>query len=216
MIVSFSLLSGCYSASGVSTAYIEEKDTTFKRIAVLPFETLSPEEAAKKAVTASLPASMIEGQNEPGTPERIIQDFFWEALAAYRKFDLVSPDRAGGIYQQVLTTSFKITMPEAIQKVGAELSADGVVVGYVYRFRERQGYDYAVEKPASVSFEINLYRCRDGALVWKGIFDKTQTSLMEDMLTASYFIKDRGRWITAGALAKQGVEDTLKRFPGLP
>jgi len=109
-----------------------------------------------------------------------------------------------------------MSFPEAIRKVGTELEADGLIIVYVYRYRERRGYDYAVEKPASVSFEIQLFRCRDGVLVWKGIFDKTQTSLMEDMLGASYFIKDRGRWITAKELAAQGMNDTLKRFPGLP
>lgn len=45
---------------------------------------------------------------------------------------------------------------------------------------------YSVEKPASVAFEIHLFRVSDGALVWKGRFDKTD-SLMEDVLQASAF-----------------------------
>jgi hypothetical protein len=216
LVAALTLLCGCHNASGVSTSLLHEKENVFKRIAVLPFQGLNPEEAAKNAVVITVPASVLKPQNEPLTPERIIQDLFWDGLVPFKKFDLVSPDRAGGIFEQVMTTSFKMTLPEAIRKVGAELEADGVVIGYVYRFRERVGYDYSVEKPASVFFEIQLFRCHDGVLVWKGIFEKTQTSLMENLYRLSYFFKDRGRWITAKELAKEGMDDTLKKFPGLP
>ena len=70
-----------------------------------------------------------------------------------------------------------MSLVDAVRKAGAELEADGVIVGFVYRYRERVGYNYAAEKPASIFFEIQLFRSNDGALVWKGIFDKTQTSL---------------------------------------
>ena len=215
LIAVVALVSGCHNASGVSTSLIQPKDNTFKRIAVLPFQSLNPDEAATNATLRTVPASALKTQNSPESPERIIQDLLWERLAAQQKMDLVSADRTGGIFEQVATASYKISLSEAIRKVGADLEADGVVIGYVYRFRERRGYEYSVEKPASVYFEVQLYRCSDGTLVWKGIFEKTQTSLMENMYSASYFVKDRGRWITAKELARQGMEDTLKKFPGL-
>ncbi|MDQ5985383.1 MAG: hypothetical protein CSYNP_01093 [Syntrophus sp. SKADARSKE-3] len=214
-IAVLALIAGCHNASGVSTSLIQQKDNTFKRIAVLPFQNLNPDEAAKNATVMTVQASAIKTQNSPDSPERIIQDLFWERLAAQHKMDLVSPDRTGGIFEQEASASYKISLSEAIRKVGADLDADGVAIGYVYRFRERRGYEYSVEKPASVYFEIQLYRCSDGSMVWKGMFDKTQTSLMENMYSASYFVKDRGRWITARELASQGMEDTLKKFPGL-
>jgi hypothetical protein len=216
LLIIWGALCGCSGASGVSTSLTQDRDIAFKRIAVLPFQNLNPDEAAANAVVMTVPASVIKAQSDLQTPERIIQDLFWDSLAAFKKYDLVSPDRTGGIYEQVLNTSFKMSLIEAVRKVGDELEADGVIVGYVYRYRERLGYDYAAEKPASVFFEVQLFRSKDGVLIWKGIFDKTQTSLMENMFSASYFIKDRGRWITAKELAKQGVEDTLKKFPGLP
>lgn len=213
VVVAF--LAGCHNASGVSTSLIQEKENVFKRIAVLPFQQPDADEAARNAVFMVLPASVIKTENNAKSPERIVQDIFWEQIAASKKYELVSPDRTGGIYEQVATTSFKVTLPEAIRKMGEELDADGAVIGYVRRFRERQGVDYSVEKPASVSFEIHLYRCRDGVLVWRGIFDKTQTSLMENLYRASYFVKERGRWITATELAAEGMEDVLTKFPGM-
>lgn len=211
------MLSGCKSAaSGVSTTLVEQgKEPVFKRIAVLPFQKVNPEDYAKNAGAMGVPASIIRTRMEPPTPERFVESIFWDKLMETKRFDLVSPDRVEGIFEQVASTSYKMSLPEAIQKVGAELDADGLIVGYVYRFRERIGYDYSAEKPASVSFEIQLYRCQDGVMVWKGFFDKTQRSLMEDVLSASYFVKDRGKWITAKELASQGMDDTLKKFPGL-
>lgn len=210
------IFSGCQRASGVSTSIIQEKEPVYKRIAVLPFQKANPEDMAKNAVPMAIPASIIKLPVDTAAPEQAVETLFWEKLMATKRFDLVSTDRVEGIFQQVTSTSYKMTLAEAISKVGAELEADALIVGYVYRFRERRGYDYSVEKPASVSFEIQLFRCRDGALVWKGFFDKTQTSLMENMFGASYFIKDRGRWITAKELTAQGMDDTLKKFPGLP
>jgi len=215
LLVILTLLYGCQGASGVSTSLLQERDNTFKRIAILPFQNFSADKAGKNTVAATMPALALQSKNEPETPERIIQDLFSAGIAAGNRFDLISPDRAGGTFEQVTQTSFKTTLSEAVQKVGSELEADGVVVGYVYRFQERQGYDYAAEKPASVFFEIQLFRSRDGIMVWKGIYDMTQTSLMENMFRALYFFKDHGKWITAKELAKEGMEDTLKKFPGL-
>jgi hypothetical protein len=102
-----------------------------------------------------------------------------------------------------------------LRKVGKELEADGVIMGYVYRYRERKGYPYSVEKPASVAFGIYLIRVSDGALVWKGIFDRTQGSLMENILQVSSFLKHGGKWLTAEELSEVGVDKILKTFPDL-
>lgn len=206
---------GCQSASGVSTSLLRDRDIAFKRLAVMPFQQASPEIVATYAARGSLPASVLKTDNDPRSPERYLQDLFLEAMAKQARFDLVSPDRVGGAYEGVSTGALKTTLPEALREAGTELGADGVVVGYLYRWRERRGYDYSVEKPASVFFEIQLFRTGDGTLVWKGIFDKTQKSLMENVLGASYFVKDRGRWLTARELAAEGVADIVARWPGL-
>ena len=79
------------SASGVSTSLMQDKDTAFKRIAVLPFQYLSQDEALQNAVAITVPATVIKSQSDPETPQRIIQDLFWDGLAVHKKYDLVSP-----------------------------------------------------------------------------------------------------------------------------
>jgi hypothetical protein len=209
------IISGCQSASGVSSSLLKDKDITFRRLAVMPFQQVSPELVATYAAQSNLTASVLKTDNDLKSPERFLQDFFMERMSAYPQFELVSPDRVAGIYKRVSSNSFRMTLPQVMKEVGEELAADGIIVGYLYRYRERRGYDYSVEKPASVFFEIHLYRVHDGALVWKGIFNKTQSSLMENILGVSYFIKDKGRWLTAKELAMEGMEDTVRRFPGV-
>ena len=209
------LITGCQSASGVSSAFLKDKDIVFRRLAVMPFQQIPPELVATSTAQNTLTASILQEDNDLQSPERFLQDFFMERMSAYPQFELVSPDRVGGIYKRVSSSSYRANLPQIMKEVGEELNADGVVIGYLYRYRERKGYDYSVEKPASVFFEVHLYRVQDGELVWKGIFNKTQSSLMENVLGVSYFLKDRGRWLTAQELAKEGMEDTIRRFPGV-
>jgi len=158
---------------------------------------------------------ILRTERSPQNSERIVEEIFFERLTDTKAFTLIPPDRVGGIYERVTAGLFKADLLEILKKVGKELEADGIILGYVYRYRERKGYEYSVEKPASVAFEIHLIRVSDGAIIWRGIFDKTQTSLMEDMLQISSFFKERGRWVTAKELATEGMDEVLKGFPGL-
>ncbi|KPK18505.1 MAG: hypothetical protein AMK69_24810, partial [Nitrospira bacterium SG8_3] len=92
-------------------------------------------------------------------------------------------------------------------------SADALLVGNLYRWRERVGSDRGVDVPASVAFEISLIRPEDGAVLWRERFDKTQKSLSENLLEWNTFVRGRGRWMTAEELAELGLEDMLSRMP---
>jgi hypothetical protein len=98
-------------------------------------------------------------------------------------------------------------------ETGRDLGADAVIVGHLYRFRERIGTQYSVEVPASVAFDIHLIGVRDGRLLWSGKFDETQQSLFEDLYQLGTFLSRRGRWITAQELAVSGLEGVLETFP---
>jgi hypothetical protein len=98
-------------------------------------------------------------------------------------------------------------------QIGKALSADGVLGGHVYRWRERQGTDYAASRPASVAFDIYLMNAGDGMILWKARFDKTQISLSEDLLDLQTFLKAKGRWMTADELAEIGLTDFVETLP---
>jgi len=103
-----------------------------------------------------------------------------------------------------------------IQQYGRQMGVDGVICTYIYGFRKRVGTAYGVDKPAMVSFELNLISVATGRLVWQAHFSETQKSLNEDALHIGQFIERKGRWITAEEMAAKAVENLLKSFPQPP
>jgi hypothetical protein len=210
------LCMGCHYRQDTGTPAQEGK-VVFERIAVAPFQQIVPEGTESGGVRCPICGSVFTATKAAGRPEAVVEAHFLEQLQKSKpKLSIISGERVAGVYRQVSTSSLKTPLRQVLQDVGRELGAEGIVAGYVYRFRERKGESYTVERPASVAFEIHLLRVEDGVLVWRGAFDRTQSSLMEDLLQILSFYREKGRWVTAEELAEEGLEQVLKTFPGLP
>jgi hypothetical protein len=207
---------GCHYRE--DTAFpLPEGKIAFDRIAVAPFQQVAPEEAASGAVRCPLCGMTFNAAGSPGHPEKVLEELFLAQLEKERpKVIVIAGERVAGVYRRVSSDSLTISPREVLRRVGSELGAEGVVAGYVYRFRERKGVSYTVQQPASVAFEIHLLRVSDGALVWRGTFDKTQSSLMENLLQVGSFFRGKGKWVTAEELAGEGIEQVIKTFPVTP
>jgi hypothetical protein len=88
---------------------------------------------------------------------------------------------------------------------GAKASTVNV---YVYRFEERKGGNFAVERPASVGFHMHLME--QGAVTKVFVFDEHQQSLMENVLDIGKFFRRGAKWVTAEELAVEGIDMGLK------
>ena len=206
---------GCQRASGVSTTLKDDGNVVFKRIAVVPFQSIRQEDAEITTARCPVCGLVFRTERYAKGSEAVVEGIFLDRLKDEKAFVLIPPDRVGGVYEGVTGQLFKADLLDVLKKVGAELEADGIILGYVYRFRERKGFSLSVEKPASVAFEIHLIRVSDGAIVWRGIFDKTQASLMENLLQIGSFLKEGGKWVTAKELTAEGMDEVLKDFPGV-
>jgi hypothetical protein len=102
---------------------------------------------------------------------------------------------------------------EKIQEIGKILKVDGVIIGNVDLYEEREGGPYGVERPAAVGFVAQFIRLQDGLLLWEGSYYERQKSLSEDVGTFMLFLQRGGRWVTARELAEFGVRKLLKNFP---
>ncbi len=80
----------------------------------------------------------------------------------------------------------------------------------IYRFEERKGGNFAVEKPASVAFHMHLMK--DGALGRVFEYSEEQKALMQNVLTMGKFLKRGGKWVTADELAEEGINAGLDQF----
>ncbi len=100
-----------------------------------------------------------------------------------------------------------------VARTGQRLGADAVIVGHVYRFRERTGGGAASESPSSVAFDIYLIDCQQERILWSAFYDYTQQALTENLGGIGNFFRRGGRWVTAEELASKALEDIFEGFP---
>jgi hypothetical protein len=185
------------------------------RVAVISFQPLIPGEGQGSTVICPLCGIGYSSGKIVKGSEKVVEEIFVDKLHEFKEVELIPPDKVQSVYKRIASESLKEPLLNILKKVGRELGADVLAVGYVYRYTERVGYEYSSEHPASVSFEIHLIKTIDGSIIWRGFFDKTQKSLMEDVFQISSFVKGGGKWMTAQQLTEQGMSKIFKTFPGV-
>jgi len=209
------VISGCQAMQGITTSQLPGGGIAAgSRLAVLPFQDLTPEDSTAKMVSCPLCGAIFQTDKLVPSAEKVVEDIFLTGLREHEQITFVDPDKTAEVYAHI-AASKPATLPEILQKTGKELNVDAILVGYVFRYRERKGYPYSVEKPASAAFDLHLVRVKDGVIVWRGAFDKTQSSLMENMFQFSSFVSGGGIWVTAKELSSAGLTALLKTFPGI-
>jgi hypothetical protein len=206
------LLIGLFSA-GFSSAQTDERDVETKKLAVMPFlkgrYQLKWEETADARLSRlSFDAVNVLDQADQ-TLTRIVQEelrsrygerviAFREALAAYDRMAREQDD----------------TPRNLARRFGHALGADAVLVGTVWRYRNRafrmSDDSYS---PSAVGFALFFINVSDGKRLWSAAFDETQKTLFENLLEARTFFKKGGKWLTADELARYGAKELLKKMP---
>lgn len=174
------------------------------KTAVLGFTPAIPE--GKEGGVISNPVSGTVFMAEPinaDVADKMTAKLF-NLLRNYEGYELVDLDKEEDGVSDI----------ETFKRIGHEFSAETVMVGYIYRWRERKGTDYSADRPASTAFDLYLLRAQDGEVLWKGKFDKTQAPLSENILDIRTFLRGKGKWMTVEDLADLGLSDMLgKSFP---
>jgi hypothetical protein len=207
------ILIGCASSTPVRTAEAGKEPAVLNKIAVVPFEKLATDDASRVA-RCPVSGTVFNTCDLPQNAEVIVQDFFLQRLEKSGQFVVIPPYQSDLVYRKVKSDNPNASVMQQLQMTGRALGVDGIVIGYVTCFRERVGYAFSVQRPASVTFGIYLIRVSDGDLVWGRIYDKTQQSFSENVLQASTFFRRGLRWVTAAELAEDGVDEIVKTFPG--
>lgn len=133
----------------------------------------------------------------------------FEAMSAHEGYELVGPDRAKEVLSEIDGSGQAAGGAEDAGMVARELNADAAVFGFLYRWKDREGSDYAVKSPASIFFDLYIVGPDGGSILWKGRFNKTQRSLNENLLDIRTFFKGKGKWMTADDLAGLGLNDLV-------
>jgi hypothetical protein len=96
--------------------------------------------------------------------------------------------------------------PLAAAEVAArDFGATSVVLGEVYRWRERSGEALGTDRPASVGYQMSLHQAPGGRRLWNSRFDETQRPLSADVRNLRRYPGGGSRWLTAAELARWGA-----------
>jgi hypothetical protein len=181
-------------------------------IGVVPFFAIQPDSSGRRlARCPRCEQYMVVGEILPEAPATVTGLFRQKLISS--GYSLASEE----IIAKALpaATGLEAT-PEALaQSLGLEANLDTVLLGWVFRYSERIGNAWGVQKPASVAFVVQLFDGKKGTLLWRGKFDETQQPLSADILGLPSFLRRGGRWLTAGQLAADGVSLVLSNFPGM-
>jgi len=188
----------------------------FKRIAVMPFlvgKLESPEQPVEKPLSQPLGQLHIDSANLAEGADQIMTRLVNDALQIRFADQTVSMEEAAAVYTDVIRDQTLDTPRKLAKKFGENLQADLVVIGTIWRFREKGTVKEIADSPASVAFSVYLMEVSSGKRLWRDAFDGTQKTLSEDVLGGLKQIKMGLRWLSVNELARYGVKNVFRKFP---
>jgi hypothetical protein len=126
---------------------------------------------------------------------------------------LIPADRSEEAYRRLSADENKDALRTLAQRFGKDLQADFVLIGTIWRYRDRSEPEEDMQRQAAVAFVVYLVDVKTGKRVWTGHYDKSQGALTEDLSNAPLFFKGGAKWLTADEMAKIAVKDTFESFP---
>ena len=197
----------------VFTWGIESRAEQKPSMVILPFFVERIEHPSREVMVCPLCKGIYRyGEVFQGS-QNILTRLLYGMIEGLNRFNVPPLEKVEEVLSPSVKEQFeKKPLPSAIQ-IGKGLNVDFILVGYLFRFEERIGSSVGAEKPASVAFDLHLYRLRDEKMVWIAKFDETQRPLSENLFKIGSFFKRKARWLTAEELASVGLDEILKRLP---
>jgi len=187
--------------------------TGTEKVLVLPFQNMAWLYGEDVSVRSPLTGqAFMTGPVAEGA-ELLLSDLLVDALRQQTAFQTVPSGDAPGVLNALKDTAEARRSPlKTLSQTGRMLNADLVFQGYLYRFKQRVGKDYAAESSASVAFDLYLIDSREQKVVWSAFFDETQQALTDDLRFIGTFFRRGGRWITAEEMAGEAMQNMFKEF----
>jgi hypothetical protein len=200
---------------GVSLPWRLEGEAVKKPVlAILPFFIERMEEPEKGTICPICKRVYRSGEILPGSPNTLIR-ILHQKMEATGTFEVLSEEKVEKVFFHQDLRRFEEKPVSSSLQVGKELNAHFVFVGCVFRFEQRIGSSIGVEKPASVAFDMHLFRMRDGKMVWERGMDEVQRPLSENLFKVGSFFRRKASWLKAEELASVGIDEMLKDLPGV-
>jgi hypothetical protein len=205
-------LAGCAKDTAQTPAAPTAPQKICKRVVVLPFVDLGTAFGPNASVRGPLTRKVFVTDAIATHGERFMTKTLRRLLRAEPDIQWVAA-QAPEIATQPQSGSRPVLI-RLLQSLGHRHRADGVLIGYLYAFRERKGGALGAESPAYVAFEVVLVSVESGRLLWQPKFSETQEPLNQNLFELGKFIQRKGRWVTAREMATQALKEMLQTYPG--
>jgi len=169
------------------------------KVAVMPFY---PTPELGRGLAPGSPLSAADAADTVGA-------YVTEALRS-RGFAVVAPSDMLSAFVAQGRPVPRLDPREAGVVAAREFGASAVILGKVYRYRDREGQAYGAQRPASVGYEVTLFDAQSGRRLWSSRFDETQQALGENVFNAQRYPGGGTRWLTAAELARWGADGTAQ------
>lgn len=198
----------CLSSGCTKYALLAER--LVRSVAVIPFFVEIPSGEGEKFIRDPISGrSFVAGEIAPNA-RRDLTDLIYRKLGDFSQLEIVPLNE---VNKAMKREDFERDPMASALKIGEALGVDGVVLGWGFRYEERIGGAFSVQRPASVSFVIHLVSVKEGSVLWSGRFQETQQPLSEDIRRFVSFLRRRGTWRKAKGLASVGMDEVLVSFP---
>ena len=139
-----------------------------KRVAFLGLEEALPPGLSEDVLRDPVSGALFTAGPVPPEAIDLLNTMILERLALLGD-DVITPEESSDFLSSEMGKDIQAerSLMEIYMEAGRAMETDGVLVGHVYRWHEREGTGFAVERPASAAFDLNLIRSSDGALVWR-------------------------------------------------
>jgi hypothetical protein len=184
-------------------------DTQFVQVQQQPNQPLA---ISKVAVVPFLRVTHPGAPTPPDDAPDLVGGYIAEAFGA-RGLEVVTPPDVGAALGLEGSPAAPLDPQAVARAVADRFGADAVVMGSVYRFRERAGQAMGTTQPASAGFEVRLYAAPSGRLLWSGTFDDTQVALSANLLRSPQYPGGGTRWLTVEELARFGAGRVAQAVP---
>jgi hypothetical protein len=185
-------------------------------VAVMPFIKGKNPEKIEETLNCPYANICFEDQNILSGAEKTLTRMLQDMLGIRLGNKLLPMDQMEYIYETMKINYAEDTPASFAQRIGKSLNIKYVVMGNVWRYKNRTGESFASSQPSSVAFSVYLIDIENHELVWTATYDETQQSLTENILNAVDFFKQGAKWLTADEFARYGLKKILKSFPEIP
>ena len=192
----------------------EARAETKPSLVIFPFFIERVEDPARGVVCPICKGVYRQGGISPASQNTLTR-LLQQKMETMGTFKILPLEKVEEALSKSDRRQFELKPMRSFIQLGKTLDMDFVFIGVLFRFEERIGSHIGAEKPASVGFDVHLIRLKDEKMVWIGKFDETQRPLSENILKIGSFVRRKASWLTAEELSSVGMDEMLRKFPGL-